>query len=165
MCTGTTPAVGNTCAASCGAGTHGDVLNLHTEVFSACQAAPHTTPHTQHNTTQHNTPHNTTQHNTTQHNTTQHNTHNTHNTNRLRVRDGESSDQHGAFVQCARSEKMSAVSTFERVYGVDTSHDDCGHPNKLTCLRRSCVTQLSISSVSIRSRFTSVRSDHLFLNT
>ena len=28
-----------------GAGTHGDVLNLHTEVFSACQAAPHTTPH------------------------------------------------------------------------------------------------------------------------
>ena len=31
MCTGTTPACGNTCAR--GAGTHGDVLNLHTEVF------------------------------------------------------------------------------------------------------------------------------------
>ena len=47
-----------TCVSTCarGAGTHGDVLNLHTEVFSACQAAPHTTPHnTQHNTTQHKT--------------------------------------------------------------------------------------------------------------
>ena len=31
MCTGTTRTCGNTCA--CGAGTHGDVLNLHTEVF------------------------------------------------------------------------------------------------------------------------------------
>ena len=51
VCTGTTPACGNTCAR--GAGTHGDVLNLQTEVFSACQAAPHTTPHTQHNTTHH----------------------------------------------------------------------------------------------------------------
>ena len=38
LCTGTTPACRNTCAR--GAGTHGDVLNLHTEVFSACQAAP-----------------------------------------------------------------------------------------------------------------------------
>ena len=33
-----------------GAGTHGDVLNLHTEVFSACQAAPQ-----HHNTTQRDT--------------------------------------------------------------------------------------------------------------
>ena len=65
VCTGTTPACGNTCAR--GARTHGDVLNLHTEVFSACQAAPHTTPHTQHNTT-HNTTHTT--HDTTTHNTT-----------------------------------------------------------------------------------------------
>ena len=50
VCSGTTPACGNTCA--CGAGTHGDVLNLHTEVFSACQAAPHTkqTTHTTQNT-------------------------------------------------------------------------------------------------------------------
>ena len=31
VCTGTTPACGNTCGR--GAGTHGDVLNLHTEVF------------------------------------------------------------------------------------------------------------------------------------
>ena len=31
MCTGTTPACGTTCGR--GAGTHGDVLNLHTEVF------------------------------------------------------------------------------------------------------------------------------------
>ena len=68
VCTGTTPACGNTCAR--GAGTHGDVLNLHTEVFSACQAAPHTTPHTQH-TTQHNTQHYT---HTTQHHNTQHHT-------------------------------------------------------------------------------------------
>ena len=55
----------------------GTFLNLHTEVFSACQAAPHTTPHT-HHTTPH-TPHNTTQHNTqhnthTQHHNTQHHT-------------------------------------------------------------------------------------------
>ena len=70
VCTGTTPACGNTCAR--GAGAHGDVLNLHTEVFSSCQAAPHTTPHTQHNT-QHNTQH-----------TTQH-THNTQGSNRCRL--------------------------------------------------------------------------------
>ena len=33
----------------------------------------------------------------------------------------ESSDQPGSFIQCARSEQLSAVSTFERAYGVDIS--------------------------------------------
>ena len=68
--------MGNTCAR--GAGTHGDVLNLHTDVFSACQAAPHTTHTTQHNT-QHTTHNTNTTHNTqhTTHNT-QHTTHHTH---------------------------------------------------------------------------------------
>ena len=61
VCARTTPTCGNTCAP--GAGAHGDVLNLHTEVFSACQAAPHTTPTTQHNTTRQNT----TRHHNTQH--------------------------------------------------------------------------------------------------
>ena len=70
VCTGTTPACGNTCAR--GAGTHGDALNLHTDVCSACQAAPHTTPHT--HTTQHNTTHSTTHTHTTQHHNTQHHT-------------------------------------------------------------------------------------------
>ena len=112
MCTGTTPACGNTCAR--GAGTHGDVLNLHTEVFSACQAAPHTTPHTQHNThthtthnththththtththtthnTQHTTPHNTTQHHTTPRNNTRQHTTTHDNTRRQTDRDRES---------------------------------------------------------------------------
>ena len=64
--------------------THGGVLNLHTEGFSACQAAHthtnqhNTTPHhtpptedTQHNnTTTHNNTHNTTTHNTIQHHIT-----------------------------------------------------------------------------------------------
>ena len=40
VCTFKTSPCFNTCVR--GAGTHGDVLNLHTEVFSACQAAPHT---------------------------------------------------------------------------------------------------------------------------
>ena len=62
VCTGTTPACGNTCAR--GAGTHGDVLNLHTEVF--LRAKPRHTPRHTHNT-QHNT-HHTTQH-TPQHTT------------------------------------------------------------------------------------------------
>ena len=62
------PACGNTCAR--GAGTHGDVLNLHTEVFFCVPSrATHNITHT----TQHNTHNN----NTTQH-TTQHNTHNQH---------------------------------------------------------------------------------------
>ena len=65
VCTGTTPACVTTCGR--GAGAHGDVLNLHTEDLSACQAAPHTIPHhTTHNTTQHTTHHNTTH---TPHNT------------------------------------------------------------------------------------------------
>ena len=42
---------------------------------------------------------------------------------------GESSDQQGSFVQCTRSEQLSAVSTFERVHCVDISHDKFGHPN------------------------------------
>ena len=48
MCTGTTPACGNTCAR--GAGTHGDVLNLHTEVFFCVpsRGTHHTTPRTTH---------------------------------------------------------------------------------------------------------------------
>ena len=55
-----------------GAGTHGDVLNLHTEVFFCVpsRATHHTTHHTTH----------TTQHNTTQHNTTHNTTHTTHTT-------------------------------------------------------------------------------------
>ena len=36
--------------------THGGVLNLHTELFPACQASPHTT-HTHHHTTPHAPPH------------------------------------------------------------------------------------------------------------
>ena len=71
------PHVANTCAR--GAGTHGDVLNLHTEVFSACQAAPHSTPHTH---TTHNTAHNTHTHHTHH---THHTTHNTHTTWRQRL--------------------------------------------------------------------------------
>ena len=59
MCTGTTPACGNTCAR--GAGIHGDVLNPHTgffTFFSACRNT-HTETHknTHHNDTQHTTPH------------------------------------------------------------------------------------------------------------
>ena len=69
MCTDTTPACGNTCAR--GAGTHGDVLNLHMEVFSACQAAPHTPKHTHQNT-----PHTHRTHHTHTHRT--HHTHHTH---------------------------------------------------------------------------------------
>ena len=42
---------------------------------------------------------------------------------------GGSSDQQESLVQRARSEHVSAVSTFERVHGVDVSHDNCGHPN------------------------------------
>ena len=49
--------------------------------------------------------------------------------NRLCVWEGKSPDQQGSFIQCARSGQLSAVSTFECVYGVDISHDDCGHPN------------------------------------
>ena len=71
VCTDTTPACGSTCAR--GAGTHGDVLNLHTEVFSAC----HTTHHTHHTHTATHTATHTTHTNT--HNTqtltyTHHNT-------------------------------------------------------------------------------------------
>ena len=39
--------------------THGGVLNLHTERFSACQAAPHHTTNRTHNTTTQRTHHNT----------------------------------------------------------------------------------------------------------
>ena len=46
--------------------THGGVLNVHTGVFSACQASPHTTPH---HTTRTTTPH--------AHTDTTHTTHNT----------------------------------------------------------------------------------------
>ena len=62
VCTGTTRKCVTTFAR--GAGTHGDVLNPHTEVFSACQAAPHPSPHTTHTThhTHHTPPHH---HNTT----------------------------------------------------------------------------------------------------
>ena len=48
--------------------------------------------------------------------------------NRLCAREGESPDRGRSF-QCARREQLSAVSTFERVYGVDISHDNCGHRN------------------------------------
>ena len=70
----------------------GTFLNLHTEVFSACQAAPHTTPHT-HHTTPH-TPHNTTHthtHTHTTHTTQHHNTqhHTETETERHRDRDRE----------------------------------------------------------------------------
>ena len=73
VCTGTTPACGNTCAR--GAGTHGDVLNLYTEVFlrAKLRHTPHHTHNTQHTT--HNTQHNTTQHtHHTHHRTPQHTT-------------------------------------------------------------------------------------------
>ena len=53
----------STCAR--GAGTHGNVSNLHTEVFSACQAAPHTPQHTPKHT-----PHTPNTHTTTTNNTT-----------------------------------------------------------------------------------------------
>ena len=53
VCTGTTPACGNTCAR--GAGTHGDVLNLHNTRMFFLRAKPRHTPH--HTHTQH---HNTT---------------------------------------------------------------------------------------------------------
>ena len=51
-----------------GAGTHGDVLNLHTKVFFCVPSRA--THHTTHNTTQHHT----TRHNTTRHHNTQHHT-------------------------------------------------------------------------------------------
>ena len=51
--------------------------------------------------------------------------------NRLRARKGVSSDQQESFIQCARSEQLPAMSTFERVYCVDIYHDNCGHA-KLT---------------------------------
>ena len=52
VCTGTTPACGNTCAR--GAGTHRGRLNLQTEVFF-CVPSRATHHITQNNTTQHNT--------------------------------------------------------------------------------------------------------------
>ena len=63
VCSGTTRTCVSTCAR--GAGTHGDVLNLRTEGFSACQAAPHTTPTQNTHTTQ------TTHTNTQQHTETE----------------------------------------------------------------------------------------------
>ena len=48
VCAGTTPARGNTCV--CGAGTHGDVLNLHTGFFSVSRHTPRS--HHSHNDTQ-----------------------------------------------------------------------------------------------------------------
>ena len=55
VCSGTTGTCVSTCAR--GAGTHGDVLNLRTEVFFCVpsRATHHTTHTTQHNTTQHHT--------------------------------------------------------------------------------------------------------------
>ena len=40
---------------------------------------------------------------------------------RLCTREGERSDQQRSFVQCARSQQLSVVSTFERLNGVDVS--------------------------------------------
>ena len=55
-CTGTTRTCVETCAR--GAGTHGDVLNVHTEFRSVSHINTHTLTHTtQQNTTQHNTTH------------------------------------------------------------------------------------------------------------
>ena len=68
---------------------------------------------------------------------------------------------------CTRSEQSSAVSTFERVHCIDLSHDNFSHPNLASNLiqrqvrtevhvsLRSCEIQLSISSVSTKSRFSS----------
>ena len=39
----------------------------------------------------------------------------------------ESSDQQGAFVHCTSNEKLLVVSTLERVYSIDISHDGRGH--------------------------------------
>ena len=52
-----------------------------------------------------------------------------HISNRLCAREGASAGKQGSFVQCARSEQLSAVRTFECVHGVDISHGDCSHPN------------------------------------
>ena len=43
---------------------------------------------------------------------------------------GESSEQQATFVQCTSSEKLSAVSTLERVFSIDISHDDRGHADQ-----------------------------------
>ena len=91
----------------------------------------------------------------------------------------------GRVVQCARSEQLSAVSTFERVHGIDISHDDRSHPHLKVSnsetgskvahvLRRSCETQLSISSgitishvsssICLRQLREDARADQLFSN-
>ena len=68
----------------------------------------------------------------------------------------------------SRSEHLSAMSTVECVYGVDISHNDCSHPNltattlrdgfEAHVLRRSCETQLLMSSGSTTSQVSSCSS-------
>ena len=41
--------------------------------------------------------------------------------NRLDAREGESTDQQGSFLQCARSEQLSTLGTFEHAYCIDIS--------------------------------------------
>ena len=59
-----------------------------------------------------------------------------HVSDRLRAREGASSDQQGVVVQCTSSEKLSAVSTLERVYSIDISHADRGHAGLAVVLLR-----------------------------
>ena len=72
---------------------------------------------------------------------------------RLCAREGEPSDQHRAFVQCARSDKLSAVSSVERVNGVEVSHDDRGHADlAVVQFRDRCDGSTRFASTSARSR-------------
>ena len=48
---------------------------------------------------------------------------------RLRAQEGKSSDQQGSLLQSTRSERLSAMSTFERAHCVDISLDNCSRPN------------------------------------
>ena len=88
VCTGTTHTCFNMCAR--GAGTHGDVLNVHTGTCGVdtrvFQRVTHHTPHTTHHTTHNNTTHNNTTHNNTRHNTPQQHDHNTSRKQRQRER-------------------------------------------------------------------------------
>ena len=88
--------------------------------------------------------------------------------NRLCAREGESSDQQGSFVQCACSEQLSAVNTFKRVYGVDISHENCGHPNLAVVKFRDGINFISINHIRVlivqvfEPTSEDARTDHLF---
>ena len=82
------------------------------------------------------------------------------------AREGESSDQQGSFIQCARSEQLSAMSTFERVNGADFFYDNCGHPDLAgvlfrngfdgsTLLRRCCKPNFQVHQYQTHPNFSS----------